>query len=195
MFGHKLATRSADAGPVAYTLVFRRPKAADGPAVSGLIGDCPPLDENSRYCNLLQCSDFADTCVLVEDATGDGRRPLGWVSAYRRPREPQTLFVWQVAVHPDARGAALGRRMILSLLARQACSGVTAVKTTVTPDNHASRALFCKLAADLGAPMEERLHFDRQRHFEDRHESERLITIGPLRATAIARATNHRGPA
>ena len=42
---------------------FRMPNAADGPAVSQLIASSPPLDTNSAYCNLLQCTDFAETCV------------------------------------------------------------------------------------------------------------------------------------
>lgn len=192
MFGRYAATRTSDKTVADSPWVFRRPGADDAPAVYALISACPPLDKNSRYCNLLQCTDFADTCVLAEllpvDPSPDRARPVGWVSAYRRPAEPQTLFIWQVAVHPDARGAALGQRMILSVLARDACTGVRCVKTTVTPGNHASRSLFCKLAADLGAPMEEELHFDRDRHFLGKHDSERLITIGPFRNITDVRA-------
>src|SRR3546814_3090873 len=40
--------------------VLRMPRTEDGPAISRLVGDCPPLDVNSAYCNLLQCTHFAD---------------------------------------------------------------------------------------------------------------------------------------
>ena len=139
-----------------------------------LISACPPLDRNSRYCNLLQCTDFADTCVLAER---DGK-PLGWASAYKPPGEAETLFVWQVAVHPDARGHSLGKRMILEILRRPVCDGVEQIKTTVTRDNEASRRMFHSLAKTLDARADERLLFERRRHFADRHQSEHLITIG-----------------
>src|SRR5690606_38843738 len=75
-------------------LRLRMPRAEDGPRVSQLIASSPPLDVNSAYCNLLQCTDFSETCVLAER---DGAL-LGWISAYRPPNAPELLFVWQVAV-------------------------------------------------------------------------------------------------
>ncbi len=124
-------------------IVMRRPVAEDGPAVSGLVGVCPPLDENSRYCNLLQCTDFSDTCIVAERAG----ELVGWVSGYRLPAEPETLFVWQVAVHPDARGESLGKRMLLTLLQRLSKSGVSALRTTVTKAN---QALACDVSLHCG---------------------------------------------
>lgn len=157
-------------------LTLRKPTEDDAAAVSSLVEDCPPLDRNSRYCNLLQCTDFADTCILAEN----GGEPVGWVSAYRPPKKPATLFIWQVAVHPEARGRGLGNKMILSLLQRRACAGVRSMRTTITPDNEASRALFRSIASTLRAPMAEQPYFDRDRHFLGHHASEHLITIGPI---------------
>src|SRR5690606_1536308 len=96
------------------TLKFRPPRAMDAARVHGLVAACPPLDRNSMYCNLLQCTHFADTCILAEE----GDRLLGWISAYRPPAEPSTLFVWQVAVHTDARGTGLGGKLLMALLKR-----------------------------------------------------------------------------
>jgi len=155
---------------------MRKPQATDGAAVSGLIADCPPLDENSMYCNLLQCTDFADTCILAEL---DGE-PVGWISAYRPPTEPETLFVWQVAVHEKARGRGLAGRMLNALLERPDCDGVDRITTTVTPDNEASLAMFRSFARRADAPLEVSEGFDRTEHFDGQHKSERLITIGPI---------------
>lgn len=160
---------------------LRTPTRDDGPAVTALVEECPPLDRNSRYCNLLQCTDFADTCVLAET----DRQPIGWVSAYRPPFDDQSLFVWQVAVHPDARGLGLGKTMILDILRRPVCSEIESLRTTVTPDNHASRAMFESLARDLNAPLTEESHFDSKRHFERRQDSENLITIGNFSIAAV----------
>ena len=85
--------------------LIRTPKKEDGQAIWDLIAACPPLDQNSMYCNILQCTHFADTCVLAER----GGMPVGWLSAYFPPTEPETLFVWQVAVHEKARGEGLAR--------------------------------------------------------------------------------------
>jgi diaminobutyrate acetyltransferase len=153
---------------------LREPVVADGPAVHDLIAACPPLDRNSLYCNLLQCSDFAGTCILAER----GGQAVGWVSGYRPPAEPATLFVWQVAVHPSARGLGLARRMILSLLVRPTCRGVRRIRTTITPDNAPSWALFSSVASGLRAPIRRDPGFDAEAHFRGAHASEDMVTIG-----------------
>jgi len=160
---------------------LRKPTSEDGPAVSALVGACPPLDENSRYCNLLQCTDFADTCVLAEA----NNQPVGWVSGYKPPREPATLFIWQVAVHPSARGLSLGKRMILDILRRRTCTTVEKLKTTVTPENEASRGMFQSIAQALDASMQEQIRFERRRHFQHCQDSEHLITIGSFDTTNL----------
>src|SRR3546814_8400758 len=104
------------------------PKAEDGAAISKLIAACPPLDRNSAYCNLLQCSHFADTCIVAER---DGYI-AGWISGYRPPSEPDRFFIWQVAVSETARGAGLAGRMIDMLLARPSAAGARALITTIT---------------------------------------------------------------
>ncbi|HLT91527.1 MAG TPA: diaminobutyrate--2-oxoglutarate transaminase [Woeseiaceae bacterium] len=163
------AAARGDAAPV-----FRRPTAADGVRVHDLVAACPPLDANSLYCNLLQCTHFADTSIVAER---DGEL-VGWVSGYRRPDDARTLFVWQVAVHESARGTGLGRRMLLELLDRLA--DIRWLHATVTPDNDASRALFRGVARASGAPFAEQRGFERATDFGGRHASERLIVIGPI---------------
>ncbi len=144
--------------------------------MTALIGICPPLDRNSRYCNLIQCSHFADHCVVAER---DGRL-IGWVSGHRLPSEPETFFVWQVAVAPEARGRGLAGRMIGELLARPAQAGVTHLITTVTDDNSASWGLFRKLAREQDAALERSVMFEREAHFAGVHPTEYLARIGPL---------------
>ena len=156
--------------------LLRKPDARDGARVRDLIAACPPLDQNSMYCNLLQCTHFSDTCILAERA-GEA---IGWISGYRQPAEPSTLFVWQVAVHEDARGLGLARKMLLSLLARPALEDVAWIKTTITPENDASRALFRSLADRADATLRETPGFDQHEHFRGKHPSERLVTIGPI---------------
>lgn len=159
-------------------LDFAAPGAEDGPSVHALIAACPPLDQNSVYANLLQCAHFADTCVAVKR---EGRL-VGWVSGYIPPQEPDVLFVWQVAVAEEARGLGLAKRMIRHILDRASCAGVARIKTTITPDNGASWALFKGLAKGLEAPVSDAPWFLKDKHFPDGHETEHLVTIGPFAA-------------
>jgi len=156
---------------------FRVPCPDDGPAVWKLVAQCPPLDVNSAYCYLLQCTHFTDTCVLVEE---DGGGVIGWVSAYRPPSVPDQVFVWQVAVDVRARGNGLGGRMLDTLLGRPALRDVTTLAATITEENAASWSLFASLARRHGARMDRRPMFDRATHFVNSHASEHLVTIGPL---------------
>ena len=167
---------------------IRRPLPTDGPAIHDLIARCSPLDPNSLYCNLLQCSHFASTCILAEQ---DGRI-LSFISGYRLPEQHEVLFVWQVAVAPEARGQGLALRLLQALLRQPGCGGVISLQTTITPTNTASWALFQALARNLGASLAQTQLFDRATHFRARHESEVLVSIGPLQSIAKNGADQNR---
>ena len=160
----------------------------DGPAVTALIAASPPLDTNSAYANLLQCSHFADTCVLAERLGPDGRTAtlMGWISAYRPPSQPDALFVWQVAVAEDARGLGLGRRMLDHILMRRAARDAQRLTTTITEDNVASWGLFKSFARHHAAQLHQAPHFERDAHFAGAHATEFLVTIGPLGQRALS---------
>lgn len=182
------AKPDADEAVCAREPEFRQPDATDGVRVHDLIAACPPLDVNSLYCNLLQCTDFAETSIVAEQDA----RLVGWISGYRLPRDPSTLFVWQVAVHEEARGTGLARKMLLALLNRPASSDIRFLHTTVTVDNAASKALFRSVAHRCDAPLSEETGFDERTHFDGRHDSEGLIVIGPIpaRRTTASAACN-----
>ena len=100
---------------VAEAIKLRAPLPADGSRVWALIEATPALDSNSLYANLLQCSDFSDTCALAERAG----EVVGWMSGYIPPAKPDTLFVWQICVSDAARGQGAGKRLIEDVLARR----------------------------------------------------------------------------
>ena len=153
---------------------LRQPVAEDGADIWALVRACKPLDENSMYCNMIQCDHFSETCVVAEI---DGEI-AGWVSAYVLPYDPETLFVWQVAVGPAARGTGLGSLMLSHLLQRKACKGVRRLQTTITSDNEASWALFRKFARNNGVKPDVQAYYTQALHFRERHSTEHLVTIG-----------------
>ncbi|QBG46904.1 diaminobutyrate acetyltransferase [Verrucomicrobia bacterium S94] len=158
------------------TIDFHPPVSTDGYALHRLVAACPPLDPNSVYCNLLQCSHFNETAICAKEQGN----LVGFISGYLIPDRPDTLFIWQVAVAEPARGQGLAGRMLLELLKRPACRNIQALETTITPTNKASQAVFSKLAAALHAPVKVSAGFDRDTHFEGIHESEELWHIGPI---------------
>ena len=95
-------------------ITLRTPVKDDGYRLHQLVAQCPPLDPNSIYCNLLQCSHFAETGVAAE-IDGD---LVGFISGYVPPQQPETVFVWQVAVHEKGRGQGLAKRMLKAIVAR-----------------------------------------------------------------------------
>ncbi|WP_430460962.1 diaminobutyrate acetyltransferase [Thalassolituus sp. LLYu03] len=155
---------------------FRSPNSRDGARVHQLISQCPPLDTNSLYCNLLQCLHFADTSLIAED----NGLLAGFISGYRLPQQPDTLFVWQVAVSEQARGKGLASRMLLELLRRQH-GAVKHLHTTITLNNNASWQTFRRLAASLNAPLNSQELFSREQHFAGAHDAEHLVHIGPFK--------------
>ncbi len=155
---------------------LRCPTASDALAVAELVRCCPPLDLNSVYCNLLQCTHFAD-CAVVADCCG---KLVGSVTGYPLPQQPDALFIWQVAVHESARGQGLAQRMLLHLLQRASHADVRYLETTITADNRASWRLFQGLAERCGWPQHQQLLFDSQRDFGGHHPSEYLLRLGPL---------------
>ena len=127
-----------------------RPLAEDGIKVHDLIKRCPPLDTNSSYCNLLQCTHWSSTSVIAKQ----DNEVCGFVSGYQIPERTKTLFIWQVAVGEEVRGKGLAGNMILHLLER--CKDVSFIETTITRDNDSSWNLFRSIAKRLASNLEER---------------------------------------
>lgn len=152
--------------------LLRKPTAEDGAEIWKLVSRCKPLDENSMYCNLIQADHFRDTCVVAER----NGRIVGWISGHMIPGE-DTLFVWQVAVCPTARGLGLGGRMLTELLTRDGSAETRALKTTITRSNAASWGLFRGFARRIGGDLSEASHFHEDTHFDGQAPTEHLVTI------------------
>lgn len=157
-------------------VTFRKPVASDGPLVWDLIAGNPPLDPNSVYCNLLQCTHFSDTSIA---ATAQDKL-AGFISGYRIPARESTLFIWQVAVSKSFRGMGLATAMLERLLARPESQGITAIETTITANNGASWALFEGFARKRSTAVRRSVMFGRKTHFSDKHDTEYLLRIGPF---------------
>lgn len=169
-------------------LAVRPPTTQDGAAMWRLARDSGSLDLNSSYAYLLLADHFAATCRLAflpdgTDGAGTEGEPVGFVSAYRLPADPATLFVWQVAVDPRARGRRVAGRLldaVVDATAEGDGPAVTRLHTTVTTDNASSRRVFTRWAAERGATLRETTGYEAA-HFPDGHEAEPLLVIEGIR--------------
>ncbi len=155
---------------------FRPPNALDGHAITALIKNAPPLDNNASYCNLLQCTHFASTCVVAEL----NHLIVGWLSAYIPPDQHDHIFIWQVAVAAAARGKGLAKHLLMALLMRSDLANVSYLITTITQDNQASWAVFEGFARSHQLSLSTEPYFEKERHFQGSHETEFLVKIGPF---------------
>lgn len=157
-------------------IALRTPTVADGPALWKMALDSVTLDVNAPYAYLLWCRDFAASSVIAEVSGA----PAGFITGYRRPDQPQTLMVWQVAVNDAHRGMGLAGRMLDHLATALVADGGTHLETSITPDNEASRRLFGAFARRWAAELECSELFEASL-FPESHLAEELFRIGPLR--------------
>jgi len=162
--------------PSSQHIELRIPLLEDGMSVFQLIQRCPPLDTNSSYCNILQCGHFFNTSVAADL----DEKLVGFISGYRVPERPDTLFIWQVAVDEQARGLGLASKMLVDILNRSSCQGVRYLETTITQENQPSWSLFKSLSRRLSAELQSSEWLDKKTHFDDQHDSEILVRIGPF---------------
>jgi len=130
------------------------------------------LDVNTSYAYVLWVRDFSATTAVARD----GERVAAYCTGYLRPDEPDTFFVWQVAVDPEYRRRGLGLALLDELVTR---TGARALEATVTPGNDASQRLFAAFAASRGAELRLTPLFEAS-DFPDEHDPEALLRLSPF---------------
>lgn len=156
--------------------VIRSATAENGAGVWRLVGESGVLDLNSSYAYLLFLDHFGDTSVVAEH---EGEI-VGFITGFRPPREPEAVFVWQVAVAESMRGRGLARRLLDELVRLPGCRGVRFMLTTVTPSNAPSQAMFRSFARGVDAEVAVSPYFGEDHFPEGGHEPEELYRIGPF---------------
>lgn len=142
---------------------LRRPSATDGPSLWAL-ARASGLDLNSPYAYALWGEYFADTSIVAVD----GDDVIGFITGFRTPAEPATVFVWQVAVSSQHRGLGIGGRMLDQLVEQ---TGARTIEATVTPSNTPSTMLFRSLAKRYDTAIDVALLFGSD-ELPEEHEAE-----------------------
>ena len=124
------------------------------------------------------CEIFSETSIVVfKKGT---QKVIGFISGFIHPDQPETLFIWQVAVHLSERGNGLATKMLLQLLDRDICENVHYVEATVSPSNSPSRNLFLGLARRFKTNWKFSEYISTDDFPETGHENEMLFKIGPI---------------
>ncbi len=155
-------------------LTIETPSLQDAAAMHRLAEESGVLDVNSRYAYLLCVRLFTWSCRVARSEAGEVR---GFVTAIVDRQATDTLFVWQVAVDPSARGQQLGAKMISDIVAKLE---VRFVEATVTPSNAPSSRMFDRIAAELEAELQRFPGFAPELFAPEAHEAEELVRIGPI---------------
>jgi len=156
-------------------IIYRAATATDGGEMWKFVEAAGVLEQNPSYAYILLCQHFGDTCLVAEQ---DGEM-VGFVLAYIPPRQPDTIFVWQVGVSKKVRGKGVGLRLLRHLMALPACRNVQFLEASVTPSNKASQNLFRAFAKRSETECR-KLPFFPSEFFPEPHESEHLYRVGPI---------------
>lgn len=156
-------------------LVIRPARTSDGPEMWRIVRDSGELERNSCYAYLTMCRDFGDSSAVAVERG----RVIGFVLAYRPPREPSVVFVWQVGVDAAARGRGIAGRLLRAVVS-PGRKGVRFLETTVTPSNEPSLRLFFSFARRMKAPITKLDGFDADAFRYETHEREDRYRIGPF---------------
>jgi len=161
-----------DANP--HDILCRPPVSGDAADLKSLVERCAPLEPNTTYAYLLFCTHFAETCLVAHDSAG----MVGAIVGYSPPAQPETVFVWQIAVDGRTRGQGLGGRMLEELARHCQGRGIVHMEATVAPSNTASDRLFRRFAARRSTGLERKPYFSEELFGGDSHEPEFLYRIG-----------------
>jgi len=154
------------------SITYRPPSKSDGKSIHQLVRDSKTLDINSAYLYFLLADHFHDTCVVAER----NGQIVGFVSAYRLPSRPQTLFIWQIGVAISTRGQGVASRMLQELEKRPFFEDVDEIQLTISPSNQASQALFHKWARRLDTTLNARPYLT-EADLGNEHEPELLYSM------------------
>jgi len=157
-------------------ILVRSPKKEDGKKIYKLVDNSKVLDLNSEYLYLLQSTHFENTCSVA--LSGDD--VIGFVSGYRLPQRPNTLFIWQVAVDEKFRGNNLAKILLMNIIKRKENIDLEFINTTVSPSNNSSIRVFEKLSKELKTQIVNKSFFEKE-DFNNSHEEEVLYEIGPFK--------------
>lgn len=154
-------------------ITLRSPVSQDAPAMRQLAENSRVLSVNSTYYYALMARMFSDTCIVAEQKD----RLCGYVTAFRPPRQTDTVFIWQIGVAEWIQGKGVGKQMLNCIIKQQRPRFLEA---SIAPDNLASQNLFSSVARQWDADHLYDEPFFTVEDLGSREGKELLFRLGPL---------------
>lgn len=151
---------------------LRLPVSQDAQAIRQLARDTLVLSVNSTYHYALMARMFNETSIIAQSSD----TLCGYITAFRPPQQPDTVFVWQVGVAETCRGKGLGKKMLCTIIRNQQ---PIFVEASIASNNKASRNLFSSIARKFNADHVYNEPFFTINDLGEREE-ELLFRIGPI---------------
>lgn len=158
------------------TIHFRRPTENDGSEMYRIVQQSEVLDVNSPYSYLMWSKYFNKTSIVAVCEN----QIIGFVTGFIQPEDPNTLFIWQIAVDKHYRGHGLATKLIEQLLVRLREEEIIFLEATVTPSNIPSSKLFKGIAEKQKTNCAIFECFSKELFPDENHETEFTYRIGPL---------------
>ena len=157
------------------TMELRTPEIEDARESFRIARNEPNIDANTEYYYMIWYRDFSETSLV---AVSEGKQ-IGYLTAFISPKNPDTLFIWQIATMPHHGVPNLGIKMMTHVVDKAKRKGVEYVEATVSPDNRPINYVMRLLAKRLAANYSTSMLFNPDA-FEGSHEAELMYRIGPL---------------
>lgn len=162
--------------PIDDTIHLSRPDQTDGERMWQLAKQTT-LDNNSVYKYIMMTHYFVDTCVVAKY----NQELVGFITAFIPPKQPDTVFVWQIGVSQNHHGEGIGSCLLEELFNQVKTKGIKYLEATITPSNQASQALFKKFANHHKTNCNIQTFFTRDLFPDhDPYEEELKFKIGPI---------------
>ncbi|RED52980.1 diaminobutyrate acetyltransferase [Cohnella lupini] len=155
---------------------YRLPCLADGGEIWKLVRDSRKLDLNTPYFYLTMSHWFSQSCRVAEET--ESGSIIGLVTGFRQPSQPDTLFVWQIAVDERYRGRGIARGLLDHVADYP---DILFIEATISPSNDSSKGLFKRWATSKNALISVSAGFMEDDFPYQKHEREDLYRIGPLK--------------
>lgn len=157
-------------------VTIRRARRGDGKKMWQLAKEAG-LELNSAYMHNLFCQHFTQTCVVGFDSCDN---MVSYLLGYKPPSQQDTLFVWQLGVHPAQQRCGLGLAMLSTLTTDL---GVSYLQASMTDSNVASNNMFQKFAQDKQCQWQTTKDWVSEDDFpsDERRPAETLYVVGPFK--------------
>ncbi|GEM_PF-3598627 len=154
---------------------YRKASVEDAKEIHTIVKNTPGIDDNSLYYYSLWLKEFDQSNVVATQ----NNKIIAFLTAFRKPKDPETLFLWQLAAIPRHGVPDLGVRLAYHLIDYEIDNNLSGVEATIDLNNKSILYVMKKIEKKYNGKMlmEEYLSEDFLSGNDEHHHSETLLKI------------------